>query len=291
MHRLAARGDRRASRRVRAARVQPRLEPRPRRRRGHRGSRPPARRAALERRHELHAGARRREGAARASPADCRAASPPLRVTRIAPRRPRLAIAGGLLAALTATLVATGALATVDKFAVGAPHAVARGAPSPVGHDRLADAPEPRRLPPPTRRSSCGRTPRRWCRRSSWYSSLPHDWHGRTRSCGAHCGARGTRSSSPEGSRSTSRRSTTTTFTISAFDTSLPSGHTIRSLIVAGAVAAAWRSGRAAYVWAATVPFALVATGAHTPTDVVAGSLIAVALAGWAPQAANVRAA
>lgn len=78
---------------------------------------------------------------------------------------------------------------------------------------------------------------------------------------------------------------------ISTFDTSLPSGHTIRSLIVAGAVAAAWRSGRAAYVWAATVPFGLVATGAHTPTDVVAGILIAVALAGWAPQTANVRAA
>ena len=76
---------------------------------------------------------------------------------------------------------------------------------------------------------------------------------------------------------------------VSAFDTSLPSGHTIRALIVAGAVAAAWRSGRAAYVWAATVPFALVATGAHTPTDVVTGILIAVALAGWAPQAANVR--
>jgi membrane-associated phospholipid phosphatase len=78
---------------------------------------------------------------------------------------------------------------------------------------------------------------------------------------------------------------------ISAFDASLPSGHTIRSLIVAGAVAAAWRSGRAAYVWAATVPFALVATGGHTPTDVLAGVLVAVTLAGWAPRAANVRAA
>ena len=44
------------------------------------------------------------------------------------------------------------------------------------------------------------------------------------------------------------------TFHVSAFDTSLPSGHTIRALILAGAVAAAWRSGRLAYVWAATVP-------------------------------------
>lgn len=39
-------------------------------------------------------------------------------MTRIAPRRPRLALAGGLLTALTATLAATGGLATVDKFAV-----------------------------------------------------------------------------------------------------------------------------------------------------------------------------
>jgi membrane-associated phospholipid phosphatase len=44
-------------------------------------------------------------------------------------------------------------------------------------------------------------------------------------------------------------------------------------------------------VWAATVPFPLVATGAHTPADVVAGILVAVALAGWAPPATNVRAA
>ena len=73
---------------------------------------------------------------------------------------------------------------------------------------------------------------------------------------------------------------------VTAFDTSLPSGHTIRSLVVAGAVAAAWRSGYAAYAWAATVPFALVATGAHTPTDVVTGVFVALTLAGWAP---NVR--
>ena len=67
-------------------------------------------------------------------------------------------------------------------------------------------------------------------------------------------------------------------FHVTAFDTSLPSGHTIRAFIVAGAVAAAWRSGRTAYVWAATVPIALVVTGAHTPTDVVAGVCVAVAL-------------
>ena len=99
-------GNRGASRRVRAARLQPRLEPRPRGRRRDRGSRPPARRPALERRHELHAGARRREGPAGAPPAHCRTASHSLRVTQLAPRRPRLAIAGGLMTAVMATLVA-----------------------------------------------------------------------------------------------------------------------------------------------------------------------------------------
>jgi len=39
-------------------------------------------------------------------------------VTLPAPRRPRLAIAGGLLTALLATLAATGALRSVDQYAV-----------------------------------------------------------------------------------------------------------------------------------------------------------------------------
>src|SRR5262249_60244649 len=56
-----------ASQGVRAARLQSRLEHRACRRSRDRGPRPPARRPALERRHELHAGARRREGAAGAS--------------------------------------------------------------------------------------------------------------------------------------------------------------------------------------------------------------------------------
>lgn len=65
---------------------------------------------------------------------------------------------------------------------------------------------------------------------------------------------------------------------VSGLDHSLPSGHTLRSLVVATALAATWRAGRPALLWAATIPFALVALGAHTPTDVVAGLLAFTAL-------------
>lgn len=65
---------------------------------------------------------------------------------------------------------------------------------------------------------------------------------------------------------------------VTGFDHSLPSGHTLRSLVVATALAATWKQGRAALAWAATIPFALVALGDHTPTDVVAGVLAFVAL-------------
>jgi membrane-associated phospholipid phosphatase len=65
---------------------------------------------------------------------------------------------------------------------------------------------------------------------------------------------------------------------VTGFDHSLPSGHTLRSLVIAAALAATWRAGRAALAWAATIPFALVALGDHTPTDVVAGILAFCAL-------------
>ena len=61
-----------ARRRDGAPGLQPRLEPRPGRGRGDRRSRPPARRPPLGRRHELHARARRREGAAGAPAGDGR---------------------------------------------------------------------------------------------------------------------------------------------------------------------------------------------------------------------------
>ena len=73
-HRLAAQGMAGARRGVLARGLQRRLEPRPGRRRRDRRPRPPARRPALVGRHELHAGARRREGPARAPGRDAREA-------------------------------------------------------------------------------------------------------------------------------------------------------------------------------------------------------------------------
>jgi membrane-associated phospholipid phosphatase len=64
------------------------------------------------------------------------------------------------------------------------------------------------------------------------------------------------------------------------FDQSLPSGHTIRSLLVAAAVAHAFpRLARRVWAWAASVWILLVVQGWHVPTDVVAGLLLASALA------------
>jgi undecaprenyl-diphosphatase len=63
------------------------------------------------------------------------------------------------------------------------------------------------------------------------------------------------------------------------FDQSLPSGHTIRSLLLAAAVARAFpRFARGAWAWAASVWILLVAQGWHVPTDVVAGLLLASGL-------------
>jgi membrane-associated phospholipid phosphatase len=70
---------------------------------------------------------------------------------------------------------------------------------------------------------------------------------------------------------------------VASFDNSLPSGHTIRSLVVAAGLTLAWRRGVAAYLWAAGVLVALVVSGAHTPTDVLAGLFVGMLLAGWAP--------
>jgi undecaprenyl-diphosphatase len=63
------------------------------------------------------------------------------------------------------------------------------------------------------------------------------------------------------------------------FDGSLPSGHTLRALIVAAAVASVWRRpGAAALAWALTVLPLLVVLGWHTPSDVLAGALLALAV-------------
>ena len=66
---------------------------------------------------------------------------------------------------------------------------------------------------------------------------------------------------------------------VSAYRHSFPSGHTVRACIVAAVVAWTWRrAGRAAAAWALTIPFALVALGDHTPTDVVGGLLLSAFL-------------
>jgi len=204
-------------------------------------------------------------------------------VRRLAPRRPRLAIAGGLLTALTATLAATGALESVDRFAVAHlmpwlrvhhhPFVTFGSLTLPSPHSPLANAvldlwTYPAALVPSlvlvfVAASRLSRTDALvWC--ALWLAGNAVELAGKLtlrkpdlRHDQVH---------------------------VSAFDNSLPSGHTIRAFVVAGAFAAAWRSGRVAYVWAATVPVALVAIGAHTPTDVVAGFFVAVTLGGWAPR-------
>jgi membrane-associated phospholipid phosphatase len=58
-------------------------------------------------------------------------------------------------------------------------------------------------------------------------------------------------------------------------DHALPSGHTLRSFLVAAAVTSLWRRGRWAWLWAATVWLLVVEQGWHTPTDVAGGLLLA----------------
>jgi membrane-associated phospholipid phosphatase len=62
---------------------------------------------------------------------------------------------------------------------------------------------------------------------------------------------------------------------IAAFDSSLPSGHALRAVLVAGAVAAVWPRGYALLaVWALASIVLLQAAGWHTPTDLAAGVLL-----------------
>jgi membrane-associated phospholipid phosphatase len=63
------------------------------------------------------------------------------------------------------------------------------------------------------------------------------------------------------------------------FDTSFPSGHTIRAILLAALVAWMFPTLRTlAAAWAAIVVVLLVVAGTHTPTDVAGGLLVAVAL-------------
>jgi membrane-associated phospholipid phosphatase len=66
---------------------------------------------------------------------------------------------------------------------------------------------------------------------------------------------------------------------ITAFDNSFPSGHMMRCLIVAFAIALLWaRSRNWAILWVVLVAPALVISGAHTVTDVVGGALVGLIL-------------
>jgi membrane-associated phospholipid phosphatase len=203
-------------------------------------------------------------------------------VTFAAPPRPRLAAAGGLLAVLTAVLVTTGALASIDRYGVDhlMPWLKVRHHPFVT----LASLTLPRLRAPFANASlelltypaavvpslllllvAASRLARADAIRSCllWVAGNAVEVIGKLtleRPALYHDGLH-----------------------VSAFDNSLPSGHTIRSLVLAGVVAAAWRRGRAAYVWAAVVPIALVLTGAHTPMDVIAGIFVAFALLGWVP--------
>jgi membrane-associated phospholipid phosphatase len=62
---------------------------------------------------------------------------------------------------------------------------------------------------------------------------------------------------------------------ITNFDSSFPSGHTMRAVLVAWLLGYAWRrAAPLAALWTALVPFALVVSGDHTPTDVAGGLLV-----------------
>ena len=79
-----------------------------------------------------------------------------------------------------------------------------------------------------------------------------------------------------------------------AFDSSFPSGHTVRAVLLVALLATLWR--RAAVValpWLVVTLPALVVNGGHTPTDVLGGVLLAAAAAfavrAWLARAAPAR--
>ncbi len=67
---------------------------------------------------------------------------------------------------------------------------------------------------------------------------------------------------------------------VAGFDSSWPSGHTLRILLVAAALAAAWPAARAALaLWAAASLVLVEVSGMHTPSDIAGGILLAALLA------------
>ncbi len=200
----------------------------------------------------------------------------------LAPRRPRLAVAGGFLAALTGILAATGVLRRGDQYAV----------------DHLMPWLEVRHHPfvtigaltvpsfdPPAANTAL----ELWTYPAAFLPSLlvvlVAGWRLARRDAIVWCSLWFAGNAIELAGKLALRKPDLYhhTLHVAAFDTSLPSGHTIRALILAGAVACVWRSGRFALIWGATVPVALVVEGAHTPSDVLAGVFVVMTLAAWAP--------
>jgi membrane-associated phospholipid phosphatase len=206
-------------------------------------------------------------------------------VTLLAPRRPRLAIAGGLMAALVATLATTGGLRSLDQYAVDHWMPWLRPGPHPLINVAALTVP---RFHPPAGNVAL----ELWTYPAAVLPSLVIVLFAASRIArheafiwpGLWCAGNAIELAGKLSLHKPALHHHA--LDVAAFDTSLPSGHTIRSFVVAGAVAAAWQSGRLAFVWAVTVPFALVVLGAHTPSDVLTGAFVAMTLAAWAP---NVR--
>jgi membrane-associated phospholipid phosphatase len=68
-----------------------------------------------------------------------------------------------------------------------------------------------------------------------------------------------------------------------SFDSSFPSGHMLRAILMAGAMMAVWPVlRRALELWCIVVAICLLVTGWHLPTDIAGGVLAGMALLCWA---------
>ena len=203
-------------------------------------------------------------------------------MTLPAPRRPRVAIAGGLLTALLATLAATGVLRSVDQYAVDHLMPWLQVRPHHLVTFAALTVPS---LHPPAANTAL----ELWTYPAAVLPSLLIVLVAARRLsradavvwCALWCAGNAVEVAGKLLLRKPDLYHHA--IHVASFDTSLPSGHTIRAFVLAGAVASAWRSGRLALVWAASVPFALVVSAAHTPSDVAAGVCVVLTLAAWAP--------
>ena len=77
---------------------------------------------------------------------------------------------------------------------------------------------------------------------------------------------------------------------VAAFDSSWPSGHALRCALVAVVVAAAWPRFRAVLAaWLVAAVVLLLLAGAHTPTDLAGGLLLALLARGAALRSSRLR--